>query len=234
VRAALAPLAAVAERTGAAILFLRHLRKSGGVDAISRGLGSVAIGALARCMMMVLADPDDDAAKLLTWPAINVAAQPRSIRWRFDPAPNGKPPRIAWDDTACDLTADQVLDRQDDRQRQPGALEKAKEWLRIQLAKGRVPSKELKAKAEADGISEMTMKRAREALGVHTARDGRTRTWYSELPGSKGVSQPPRRTGELLGPLDPLTPEQEDQEYQEGHKPPLRDLDPLAAAEEIR
>ena len=229
VRAALAPLAAVAERTGAAILFLRHLRKSGGVDAISRGLGSVAIGALARCMMMVLADPDDDAAKLLTWPAINVASQPRSIRWRFDAAPTGKPPRIAWDDNSCDLTADQVLDRQDGRQREPSALEKAKDWLRAQLAGGRVPSAELKTRGEAAGIAEMTMKRARQALGVRPVRDGHAGAWYSELPGSKGVSQSPRRTEDLLGPLDPLTPEQEGQEYQGGHKPPLREPDPLGS-----
>ena len=227
VRAALAPLAAVAERTGAAILFLRHLRKSGGVDAISRGLGSVAIGALARCMMMVLADPDDDAAKLLTWPAINVASQPRSIRWRFEVAPTGKPPRIAWEDNSCDVTADQVLDRQDGRQREPSALEKAKGWLRAQLAGGRVPSAELKIKSDAAGHAERTMKRAREALGVHTARDGRTRTWYSELQGGKEASQPLRSTGGPLGPLGPLTEEQEGQEYQGGQEPPLTDLGPV-------
>jgi putative DNA primase/helicase len=227
VRAALAPLAAVAERTGAAILFLRHLRKSGGVDAISRGLGSVAIGALARCMMMVLADPDDDAAKLLTWPAINVASQPRSIRWRFEVAPTGKPPRISWDDNSCDITADQVLDRQDGRQREPSALERAKDWLRTQLAGGRVPSAELKARSEAAGIAEMTMKRARQALGVRPVRDGHAGAWYSELPGSKGVSQSPRRTEDPLGPLDPLTREQEGQEYQGGHKPLLGSVEPL-------
>jgi putative DNA primase/helicase len=230
VRAALAPLAAVAERTGAAILFLRHLRKNGGVDAISRGLGSVAIGALARCMMMVLADPDDDAAKLLTWPAINVASQPRSIRWRFDVAPTGKPPRICWDDNSCDVTADQVLDRQDGRQREPSALERATKWLREELQHGRLPSAELQNRATVAGYAERTLKRAREALGVLTARDGHTRTWYSELP--KGASPPPTGTGGTLGPLGPLAGEQEGQKYQGGQEPPLRDIGPVGPEDE--
>ena len=233
VRAALAPLAAVAERTGAAILFLRHLRKSGGVDAISRGLGSVAIGALARCMMMVLADPDDDTTKLLTWPAINVASQPQSIRWRFEVAPTGKPPRIAWDTTACDLTADQVLDRQDGRQREPSALERATKWLREELQHGRLPSAELQTRATAAGYAERTLKRAREALGVLTARDGHTRTWYSELPGSKGASPLLTSTDGTLGPLGPLTEEQEGQEYQGGQEPPLGDVGPVAPGADV-
>jgi hypothetical protein len=37
-RAALAPLALLAARTGAAVLAVRHLRKSGNTDALSRGL----------------------------------------------------------------------------------------------------------------------------------------------------------------------------------------------------
>ncbi|HZL17161.1 MAG TPA: hypothetical protein VFG23_05400, partial [Polyangia bacterium] len=208
-------------------LLLRHLRKSGGVDAISRGLGSVAIGALARCMMMLLADPDDDNAKLLTWPAINVAAQPRSIRWRFDTATDGKPPRILWDAVSCDLTADQVLDRQDGREREPSTLERATKWLRDELQHGRLPSAELQTRATTAGYAERTLKRAREALGVLTARDGHTRTWYSELPGSKGANAPLTGADGPLGPLGTLTHEQEGQEYQGGQEPPYRDLGTL-------
>jgi putative DNA primase/helicase len=82
VRAALAPLAAIAERTGASILALRHLRKSGGTSAINRGLGSVAITAVARATLMLLQDPDDAAARILAWPKMNVARVPTSLRWR--------------------------------------------------------------------------------------------------------------------------------------------------------
>jgi hypothetical protein len=228
VRAALAPVAAVAERTGAAILLLRHLRKAGGVDAISRGLGSVAVGALARCMLMLLQDPDDDSAKLLTWPAINVAAQPRSIRWRFDAATGGRPPGIIWDNVACDMTADQVLDRQDARQRdrEPSAVDRAANFLRAELAGSRVASAELQRRAVEAGHAERTLKRARDMLGVVTVRDGRTRTWFSELPG-KGASVPLTCAGGTLGTVGPLEGEQEGQEYQEGQEPPDRDGGPL-------
>ena len=51
VRATLAPLAAVAERTGAAILILRHLNKASGMNPIQRGGGSIGIVAAARARL---------------------------------------------------------------------------------------------------------------------------------------------------------------------------------------
>jgi putative DNA primase/helicase len=218
VRAALAPLAAVAERTGAAILFLRHLRKSGGVDAISRGLGSVAIGALARCMMMVLADPDDDAAKLLTWPAINVAAQPQSIRWRFDVAPTGKPPRIAWDTAACDLTADQVLDRQDEARREPGALQAAIDFLREQLADGPRPSRDLEEAARGAHNSK-TLERARKKMGAPSRKVGKI--WYVHPP--RSTTPPVGGDVGVVGLVD-VEPGEDRQDRQERQESPLGDL----------
>src|SRR5205814_9046288 len=67
VRAALAPLAVLAERTGCAVLILRHLRKSSGGEAIYRGIGSVAIVALARVGLMLLKDPDAEGPRILAW-----------------------------------------------------------------------------------------------------------------------------------------------------------------------
>ena len=59
VRAAFAPLTALAERTGAAILILRHLNKATGMSALHRGGGSIGIVAAARSGLLVAKHPDN-------------------------------------------------------------------------------------------------------------------------------------------------------------------------------
>lgn len=221
VRAALAPLVGVAERTGAAIVMIRHLRKAGGVDAMSRGLGSVAISALARANMILLRDPDDQEARILAWACLRVAAQPASIRWRFSAGGTGKPPRIAWDDVACALSADEILERADDRRARPdSAGGEAERFLREALADGPLQAADLDQRAEEAGINMRTLKRARQRLGVRAYKMGRT--WWAELarvPSPQGGTDVTlgtvgtlgeegqggqERQGSLLGALSPL------------------------------
>ena len=56
---ALLPLSALAAETGACILLVRHLRKSGGASAIYRGLGSIGILGAVRTALMIARHPDD-------------------------------------------------------------------------------------------------------------------------------------------------------------------------------
>jgi AAA domain/Primase C terminal 1 (PriCT-1) len=66
VRRALAALASLAERTGAAIVVIRHLTKSGGNDPIRRGGGSIGIIGAARSGMLVAKDLDDEDLRILS------------------------------------------------------------------------------------------------------------------------------------------------------------------------
>jgi hypothetical protein len=181
VREALAPLARIAEATGATVLMLRHLRKSGGTDAIGRGLGSVATIALARAGLMLLRDPDDAEARILAWPKLSVAPVPRSLRLRLE-AGHGAP-RITWEGT-CDLTADEILAHQDRANRGGGedtttAADAAETWLMSYLG-GRVdvPANEILASARAQGITETTLRRAQRRLGIRPRQVG--------VPGRRG------------------------------------------------
>ena len=175
VRAALAPLTAIAERTGATVLMLRHLRKSGGTNAIGRGLGSVAIMALARAGLMLLKDPTDPDARILAWPKMSVAPEPRSLRWRW--GDQGGSPRIHWEGE-CDLSADEILSHQDREMREGGAervgaVDAAGKWLSERLASGTpVAAATLLDEATAAGIKERTLKRARAALGARPEGGG--------------------------------------------------------------
>ncbi len=59
VRRSLSPLADLGERTGAAIVAVRHLRKAGAENPIYRGGGSIGIIGAARAGLLVARDPDD-------------------------------------------------------------------------------------------------------------------------------------------------------------------------------
>ena len=70
--------------------------------------------------------------------------------------------------------------------------DEAAEWLSATLHDGPVASKELKERAEADGISWRTVERAKEELGVIATRQGEpgkrgAGAWAWTLPAVKGV-----------------------------------------------
>lgn len=59
-RPVLAGLTALAERFGCAVLVVRHLTKAPTDRAVYRGLGSIDIAAVARSILLVGPDPDDE------------------------------------------------------------------------------------------------------------------------------------------------------------------------------
>ena len=64
VREVLTPLAQVAERTGCAILIIRHLNKGSSDNILYRGSGSIGIIAVARIGLLVAHDPDDEQRRV--------------------------------------------------------------------------------------------------------------------------------------------------------------------------
>lgn len=78
VRRILAPLAQVAEETGAAIVFTRHFRKGGGA-AEDAGGGSVGIGAACRSVLRVDKDPENPERLLLSSVKSSVSKKPPTL-----------------------------------------------------------------------------------------------------------------------------------------------------------
>jgi predicted ATP-dependent serine protease len=58
-RGALAPLAALAQEQGTAVLLIAHLNKGRDADPLRRLGGSIALGAAARSLLLLARDPDD-------------------------------------------------------------------------------------------------------------------------------------------------------------------------------
>ena len=64
VREVFTPLAQIAERTGCAILIIRHLNKGSSDNILYRGAGSIGIIAAARTGLLVAHDPDDEQKRV--------------------------------------------------------------------------------------------------------------------------------------------------------------------------
>lgn len=176
-RAVLRVLAATAARTGAAIVVVRHLRKGAG-SALYRGAGTIGIIGAARSALLVAADPDDPAQRVLAASKCNLAPLAQSLRWRL--VDHGGVARVEWLGIADGVTADALASMPDPVSRDEGAsdLDRAIRALREVLADGPVPTKQaMVAAAELAGCSPRTIERARQRLGVEAVRvrtpDGR-------------------------------------------------------------
>jgi RecA-family ATPase len=78
VRRALTPLKQMAERTGAAIVLVRHLNKTPGGNPLYRGGGSIGLIGAARSELVVGRHPDDDELRVLAGQKNNLSLPPKA------------------------------------------------------------------------------------------------------------------------------------------------------------
>ena len=162
VRRALWPLCQMAERTGAAILVVRHLNKQPGRNVIYRGGGSIGIIGAVRSGLIVCKDPDAPHQRLLGVTKSNLCRPAKALRYELVEAVPA--PRISWlCETDSDL--DEVFAALGEAEPQ-GAGAEAEDFLRKVLAKGPVPVKDVFAQADEQGIHQKTLKRAKTKLNV--------------------------------------------------------------------
>ncbi|GIW82601.1 MAG: hypothetical protein KatS3mg105_4408 [Gemmatales bacterium] len=180
VRRCLHALKELAERSGVAILLIRHLNKLNHSTAMYRGGGSIGIIGAVRSGLIVGRDPHNEHVRVLASVKSNLGPVPRSLAYALEPC--GDVARIGWIGET-DLGPDDILARPE-KPRTAFAEREAEEWLRSQLAAGPVSAAELVDKAEADGISKRTLDRAKKAIGVRSSKNSFTGEWHWELPNS--------------------------------------------------
>jgi hypothetical protein len=165
-------MAYMAARTGAAVLIVRHMNKSGGASPLYRGGGSIGIIGAARAGLLAAPDPDDDSRRILAVTKSNLAAMPEALAYRLVTEEQYGVARVVWDGATGHKAADLLrLPGRDDEDGAPARSE-AEQVLAEILAEGPVPAKKVKAIASEAGVAERTLARAREALGVTTQREG--------------------------------------------------------------
>ncbi|MFN8188770.1 MAG: bifunctional DNA primase/polymerase [Gaiellales bacterium] len=180
VRRALAPLAALAERTGACVLVIRHWNKSQG-KSIYRGSGSVAFIAAARVGLVVAPDPDDEdgVRRILAVEKSNIGPIPPSRAYSSVYEPDYDCVRIAWHGTS-ERKADELASHHAEAERTKA--DDAEAFLLNTLEDGRRPSLEVKEQAKRAGIADITLRRAREKLAIEDDREGFPAVTFWRLP----------------------------------------------------
>jgi putative DNA primase/helicase len=175
VRGLIAPLAALAERTGVAILGVMHLSKGTQRPALYRAIGSIAFAAAARIVLAVAADPEHDDRRIVAPIKSNLSAPPAALAYTLADG------RLGWEpDPVSDVDVDVLLSGP--------ALDKAERreadaWLRDRLADGPAQSKEIQNAAREAGLAWRTIERAKRRLGIEAelVGYGTAGRWYWRL-----------------------------------------------------
>ncbi|MDT5270278.1 MAG: hypothetical protein QOH49_2464 [Acidobacteriota bacterium] len=180
-----APLAAIAERQGCAIVAVRHLNKSrGGGNSNNAGIGSIDFHAAARSVLLVGKDPDDESKRALCQTKNNLAEFGEPQGYRIEGG------QFRWTG-ASDLTARRILSFESDTDER-GAQAEAVEFLRDALKDGARPAKEVKAEAMQASLTEQNLRTARARLKIKPTKEGgefggKGAKWMWNMPDTQDV-----------------------------------------------
>lgn len=169
----------IAERNDCAIVLVGHMNKMQGAKSAYRGLGSIDFRAAARSVLVIGRSKDDSTVRIAAHDKSSLAPEGQAIVFELH-LENG----FAWRGY-CDATAEDVLSGRGNTRTK---TQQAEQLIRELLVDGSVPSEELFRAASDAGISERTVKIAKQNLGLVSVRDGNR--WLSALltesPESRG------------------------------------------------
>jgi RecA-family ATPase len=181
VRAMITPVAAIAEKARAELIFTSHLNKASTMQALYRTSGSASgwIGK-ARAAFLIFEDDEDKE-------------YPRNARRIFFPVKNNlsplKPEGLAFRITNSGLVFERLPDDFNleerlaaDRHEIAPELEEAKTLIRDALQSGPVEAKHIQEHARREGVSERTLNRAKKSLKVKSEKSGFSGKWMWSLP----------------------------------------------------
>lgn len=174
-------LGQLAEQTGCAIVLVGHMNKMQGAKSAYRGLGSIDFRAAARSVLLVGRSKDDPETRMVVHDKSSLAPEGASILFSLH-SDTG----FSWSGF-CDTTASELLSGSGPSTTK---TERAERLLLERLKGGEVASEELLKQSSALGISERTLKIAKQNCGVISLRRGDR--WYAKLPDTgqegKGVT----------------------------------------------
>lgn len=195
VRRVLSPVASMAERTGCAVIVLRHLNKAAGMSGLYRGGGSIGIIGAARVGLLAHKDNDDATGqrRLLMVQKCNIGPEALTLVYRVVGVEGSDSSRIEWLGESS-ITAASVMGQPIDPVDREDASD-AELWLRDILEGAAMSSNDVYKEGAKAGYSQRTLKRAKSSLGVKAVKQGygKEGSWYWSMPDKTGVA--PRPTG---------------------------------------
>jgi hypothetical protein len=184
VRRCLMPLKDMAETLNIAVVIVRHLNKSAGASALYRGAGSIGFVGLCRQALFVGRCPDSPEMRVLAATKSNLGPMADSLQFKLAGDRKGRCV-VGWCGTSTHTADDLVAVKKEDED--AGAVDDAKEILASILKDGKMAAADVVKQAARAGVSSMTLRRARIALGVRVRRKGfgAEGKWYWELSPAK-------------------------------------------------
>ena len=197
VRRALQPLVDLAMTRKIAVLGITHFSKgTAGRDPVERVTGSLAFGAVARIVMAAAKMPDDQGGgRILARGKSNIGKDDGGFAYDLEVIelrPGIETTCVTWGE-AIKGTAREILSQaetQEDPDDKRG-YEEAIEWLRDYLSDGPKPAKDGQRDAKANGITEKSLRTARDKLRVQPHKSGFRGGWLWSLPGPDPVAANP-------------------------------------------
>jgi AAA domain-containing protein len=169
IRRVLAPVAALAEKTGVAVVCIRHLNKAGGQNPKYRGGGSIGIIGAARAAFLFGEKPREEGRYVFAPVKGNLwRRKPSALEYSIED--QGGQPVIAWCGASVHTAASLLA--QPESAEESNARAEAKRFLSEFLADGPRAVGEIKSEAGRAEISERTLVRARSQLGIRAEKVG--------------------------------------------------------------
>lgn len=195
VRDALAPIVALAEQRGAAVIGISHFSKNtAGRDPLERVSGSVAFGAVARIVLAAARVTTEDDRVVLRFVRTKSNIGPDDggfeyalVQGALSDRPEIEASRVSWGEALGGRARELLLDAADQKEGRGERRTKADDaadWLYELLTEKAMPATEIKALAEERGFSWRTVEKAKnwaQVVSKRVVKDG-VPGWIWSIP----------------------------------------------------
>ena len=185
VRRVLVPLADLASETGVTVVLVAHFNKRSDVSALNKIMGAVALPGVSRSAWMfaeVSSDEDGEPSDRyhMLQGKLNVSKKKKGLEYTIGskqilPKPAEEIGFIVWG-SETNVTADKAFNSNTFGP-SPDKREKAKNLILKMLEKGEVKATSIFNAADSEGISAITVKRAKSNLEIETRRHDNASYW---------------------------------------------------------
>ena len=190
VRRALQPLCDLAVEHGCAVLGISHFTKgTAGRSPLERVTGSLAFGALPRVVMAAAKLPDDGenrGGRVFARVKSNIGPDDGGFKYDLHQTELAdykiEATEVLWGE-ALEGDARELLAEADATDDDRSATDEAIDFLRDALAGGAMKASEVQKEAKQAGISDKSLRRAREKLGIRPRKASFQGGWRWMLPG---------------------------------------------------
>ncbi|WP_218814156.1 AAA family ATPase [Rickettsiella endosymbiont of Dermanyssus gallinae] len=185
VRGLLTPLSELATKYNVAIVAVSHLNKNSSQEPLLRVAGSLAFVAAARSAFIVIADPNDKKRRFLLPTKNNISEDNYGFAFSIQSCwlkdCQIATSKVVWEKETVNEDVLNLMKTSDDPEER-GALQEAIDFLADLLKDRSMSVKKIKTLAHQSGHSQITLRRAKERLGIIYKKESFLGDWVWILP----------------------------------------------------